>query len=294
MMKRLCITALALILMLTACTKAPSVQISTITPSALMPSETPVPETPSPTPKSIINDGGTTIFERFETPEGFVRTETAEGSFGEWLRSLPLKNAGTSAMLWDGTIKPSAIYDAVVDSGATIKEVMQNTDVLLYLRSKYLYDSGQYNAISFHFLSGFEFGFAKWSEGYRIKVDGSKVEWVKKGDSGTTLQIFELYLTNLYSYSNAKACDKDSQPSSEAAIGDVFLENGGAMIVDMAESSDGRTAVILARGGSPAQEPYIVQNGGSRDISPWFILPESGAVKTPEGDFNIVDLQTLN
>ena len=42
-----------------------------------------------PWPRSATSDGGT-VASRFQPPDGYARVAVAEGSFGAWLRGLPL------------------------------------------------------------------------------------------------------------------------------------------------------------------------------------------------------------
>jgi hypothetical protein len=73
-------------------------------------------------------------------------------------------------------------------------------------------------------------------------------------------------------------------------MGYVFINNGGAVVADMAEDETGRTAVILLRGGEPEQEGYAVRNPHDPDNSPWFIVPANGILQTPEGEFSVGNL----
>jgi hypothetical protein len=72
--------------------------------------------------------------------------------------------------------------------------------------------------------------------------------------------------------------------------GYVFINHGGAMVADMAVDGEGRSAVILVRGGEPEQEGYVVRNPGDTGNSPWFIVPDNGILRTPEGDLSVGEL----
>src|SRR5262245_29052908 len=61
-------------------------------------------------------DPASRIERRIPPPAGFEREAVAEGSFGEWLRQLPLKAAGAPVLHFDGSRKPNQeAHAAVVD-----------------------------------------------------------------------------------------------------------------------------------------------------------------------------------
>lgn len=65
--------------------------------------------TPAVTPagsfNNLVNPAGSTIRTRFAVPKGWERVETAQGSFAEYLRELPLKADGKP--LFTGTASPT-------------------------------------------------------------------------------------------------------------------------------------------------------------------------------------------
>src|SRR5688572_4234480 len=58
---------------------------------------------------------GKTIEGRFNPPKGYTRKTVQDRSFAQYLRTLPLKPAGTKVKYYNGAIKHSMVYDAVVD-----------------------------------------------------------------------------------------------------------------------------------------------------------------------------------
>ncbi len=254
-------------------------------------SESPSPS-PTPTPVPILMPEGETLETRFNLPEGFARTAQPEDSFGAFLRVLPLKPDGSSAYLFDGTAITGLSPAAVISWDPGTQDRCQNTDALIRLRAEFLFSRERFEDISFHFMSGFNFAFSKWSEGYSIKVSGSKVDWVKSGEPDSSHEALEKYLSNLYVYTNATAILSDLQSASEPSPGDVFVEDGGVMIADLAENSaSGETIVMLCKGGGSAQNLYIVGNTREPEISPWFPVSDGGVVYTGSGSFVISALK---
>jgi hypothetical protein len=257
------------------------------------PSELPEPEDEEPEPYVIKNPEGETVETRFNPPEGFLRADIPEESFGAYLRALPLKQDGGVIYLHDGTIKPDGSFDAVLDMKINNnRNRMRNTNFLLRLRAEYLYQTGRQDDISFHFLSGFVFNFSTWASGSRIKEnENGKVVWqAASADADDSYDALWDYLQWAYNYSNASAMKSDLLQAVRTEAGCVFLSHGGAVIADMAEDENGRAAILLVRGGDPEQEGYVVRNTGDAELSPWFIVPDNGIIQTPEGELSAGDL----
>ncbi|HOJ81106.1 MAG TPA: DUF4846 domain-containing protein, partial [Clostridiales bacterium] len=115
----------------------------------------------------LINEEGTTVAERIKPPEGFERVELDAGSFGEFLRNLPLKPHGTKVRYYDGRVKPWDVHAAVIDMDVGEKDLQQCADAVIRLRAEYLFSKGLYDQIHFNFTNGFNAEYKKWMEGYR-------------------------------------------------------------------------------------------------------------------------------
>ena len=113
-----------------------------------------------------------------EVPPGFSRVEA--GGFGAYLRALPLKPTGSVVRLYDGRPKAwqRGAY-AVVDMEIGAKDLQQCADAVIRLRAEYLWAAGRRDAIRFHFTNGFRADYARWADGYRIRVQGNAVEWYR-------------------------------------------------------------------------------------------------------------------
>src|SRR5262245_30671015 len=72
-----------------------------------------------------------TIVDSFVPPASFVRVPAAEGSFGEWLRHLPLAPAGTAVRFYDGSEKPDqSEVAAVIDIDVGSADLQQCADAI--------------------------------------------------------------------------------------------------------------------------------------------------------------------
>ena len=284
-----CLLICLMVGVLSACSKDD--QDSSPPPSAAPPPVT----TPVATWPPVIDPSGNTLLTRFNPPEGYVRVPVAEGSFGAFLRDLPLKEDGAPVLLLDGTARADVPQAAVIllDISGTSKQSGPRS--MVRLRAEYLYSSGQTNLIVYHFLSGFTFPFSQWCEGYRVKVDGKQVEWVKSGDPSNDYKALLGYLNTLFVYSNTRALQLELMSANDAQLGDVFInsDSGAVMIADMAQNPNtGDTLFMLARGSSPTQDIYILQNVLDTSLSPWYsaLYP----LVTPEGEFTLEDLGRFN
>ncbi|MBU1652441.1 DUF4846 domain-containing protein, partial [bacterium] len=59
---------------------------------------------------------GENLARRISAPEGFMRVPVESGSFADWLRNLPVKEADTAVYLYNDQIKQNqAAHVAVLD-----------------------------------------------------------------------------------------------------------------------------------------------------------------------------------
>src|SRR6185369_7802913 len=95
--------------------------------------------------------GDVTLVARFPAPAAAVRVPVAAGSFGAFLRELPLLPDGTPVHLFDGSLKPRQdVHAAVVDLDVAPRDLQQCADAVMRLRAEYLFSIGLFAKISFH------------------------------------------------------------------------------------------------------------------------------------------------
>ena len=233
--------------------------------------------------KSIINQEGKTIAERFNAPEYFKRIELDTSSFGNYLRNLPLKEIGEKVKYFDGSIKDkSNVYDAVVDLPIGKRDLHQCADAVMRLRAEYLYAQKKYDSIHFNFTSGFRADYSNWRKGNRIAVSGNNVSWKTNGQPSDSYETFWKYLEMVFSYAGTASLEKEMNPISieNLRIGDVFIKGGfpghAVILVDLAENETGEKVFLLAQSYMPAQEIQILKNPNNLELSPWYSSEISG------------------
>jgi len=250
---------------------------------------------------SLINESGKTVEERFNTPEGFERVEVEEGSFGKYLRTLPLKPSGSKVHYYNGGVKPRDVHEAVLDIDVGDRDLQQCADAVIRLRAEYLYGKGLYDKIHFNFTNGFLADYATWMQGYRIVVEGNKAYWVKRTGYSNDYSSFRKYLDMVFAYAGTLSLSQELKkvPLEDMQIGDVFMKGelpGHCVIVlDMAENKDtGEKLFMIAQSYMPAQALHILKNMQNKELSPWYPLDFGETLNTPEWQFNRYQLMRFD
>ncbi|MFZ5633838.1 MAG: DUF4846 domain-containing protein [Bacillota bacterium] len=244
-------------------------------------------------PVKLINQNGRTIQERISPPGGFARIEAAEGSFGQYLRNLPLRPHGSKVKYYNGSEKARDVYEAVVDMDVGNRDLQQCADAVIRLRAEFLHGKGLYNKIHFNFTNGFKADYTTWMQGSRIVVEGNKAYWVKRTGYSNDYGSFRKYLDMVFAYAGTLSLSGEMKkvPLEDMKIGDVFLkgEDPGhcVIVVDMAENKNtGEILFMLAQSYMPAQDIHILKNPRNKEISPWYSVNFGETLNTPEWSFN--------
>jgi hypothetical protein len=228
------------------------------------------------------------LAERLAPPEGARRVELARGSYGAWLRYLPVRPSGAEVKAFDGRrilAGDDRRLAAVVDLDLIGADLQQCADTILRLRAEYLHASGEDDRIGFHFVSGFHARWADYRRGTRVRlVDaGRRVEPYQGAKADASRRTFERYFIDLFSYASTVSLAREAKPvTGEPAVGDFFILPGGpghtVVIVDLARGADGSLFALLAQGFMPAQDLHVLR---ASPASPWYRLESGEPVDTP-------------
>ena len=248
---------------------------------------------------TLLRADGKEIHTRIVPPEGYARVNVKEGSFGEYLRNLPLRSHGTKVHYFDGREKWNrSVYCAVVDMEIGKRDLQQCADAVIRLRAEYLYKHKAYDRIHFNFTNGFRADYTKWAEGYRISVKGNQVSWYKSKEKDYSYKTSRAYLDVVFAYAGTLSLAKEltSVPVTSIQIGDVLIQGGSpghaVIVVDMAENpATGEKLYLLAQSYMPAQDIQVLENPKERDKSPWYTLKGEGSILTPEWGFTSANLK---
>jgi hypothetical protein len=239
-------------------------------------------------------DSKESIASRIPVPAGFKRVEVAKGSFGDWLRHLPLKEGRPVVHLYNGKPKGNQnAHHAVVNIDAGTTDIQQCADAVMRMRAEYLYSLKDHEGIHFNFTSGHTIGFKKWSQGYRTVIKGNKVSWAKSAAANDDYKTFRSYCNTIFNYAGTSSLSKELKRVSDVKdirIGDVFIVGGfpghAVLVVDVCENkSTGEKLFLIQQSYMPAQEIHILKNYNNASLSPWYTINFGAELDTPEWTF---------
>ncbi len=234
------------------------------------------------------------LAQRFAPPAGSQRVAVAAGSWGAWLRGLPLRPAGTPARLYNGQLKDNqAVVAAVVDIDPGTKDLQQCADAVIRLRAEYLF-SQNFNKIHFHLTTGYDAWFSDYVAGRTFKVKGEEVTPAPKPVEAPTHAALSRYLLPIFGYAGTLSLSRELRRMALAEVspGDVFIHGGrpghAVLVADVAENSHtGQRYLLLAQSYMPAQNIHILRNVAHPALGAWFMVPgpTEALVETPEWTF---------
>ncbi len=235
---------------------------------------------------------GTTVETRFPVPNGYKRILCKGDSFGNFLRTYPLLPDGEPVYLYDGRKKGNQnSHVAVFDMELAEGDLQQCADSVLRLYAEYFYQTKQYSRMNFHLTNGFILSFEEWRKGKRVRVDGNRTSWVSAATVSDSREVFDGYLSFLFSYAGTLSMEKECEPGElkKIAPGDVFLYSASpghvVLVLDVCEDDEGNRAFLLGQGYMPAQQFHVLKNP-AHENDPWYYINELDyPFSTPEYTF---------
>lgn len=237
---------------------------------------------------------------RFAPPAGCQRVAVAPGSFGHWLRYLPLLPAGTPVKLYNGQLKdPQNVHAAVLNIDAGTRDLQQCADAVIRLRAEYQFTQNPAQ-VHFQLTSGHDIRFEDWYSGQGFRVSGNDVLPATRPVEKPTHAVFRRYLDQIFMYAGTLSLSRELTPVSLAEVqpGDVLIRGGSpghaVLVLDVAEhSATGRRYVLLAQSYMPAQQMHVLRNvWGEAALGAWFAVnPQEARFSTPEWTFAREDLK---
>lgn len=240
---------------------------------------------------------------RFPTPPGYQRVANAPGSFGEWLRGLPLAAEDTPVVnnTGDTVFKAGDDYVAAVvaiDVGAG--DLQQSSDAIVRLNAEWLWASDKQDAISYRSASKLDMPFSRWAKGQRLIASGPNVFWVVKGKpKDATYDDFRQYIDAVMLWTNSVSLATRATHVADAkdlTAGDFFLQTRGKghalLVLDIAQKPTGERVALLGQAQqSPAQSFHVIRLG--RETA-WFSMRPPNPVLTRRSDeFSWDELERL-
>jgi hypothetical protein len=202
-----------------------------------------------------------------------VRVAVDRNSFGDWLRHLPLKSAGSAVYDYRGRVhKPGndGSVAAVVDLDIMGRRLEQCMDILIRLYAQYLWDDKFSEDLILPLPGGYWLAWKDWAEGIRPVFHGIDVKLKKSERSDYSYAQYQKYLKLVYAESHTQQFYYWYQPVpvQDVQIGDFFVIKGSkshaVMIVDLAVGSDGQKYALIGQGDTPACQFYLLRSEDSR------------------------------
>jgi hypothetical protein len=226
------------------------------------------------------------LAEALPPPEGYTRVELAEGSFGAWLRGLPLRPAAAPVLDFRGeTIRtgedPSVAAVAELDVGSA--NLQQCADSIIRLHAEWQWSRGRKERLAYRFTSGHRSTWSRYAAGERARVSGSKVTWERSGRVDGSRTAFRGWLDLVFTYAGTLSLAAEARRPTREQVqpGDFFVLGGSpghaVLVLDVARNAAGERVALLGQGFIPAQDFHVLSPG---EQGPWFSL-ETDEVATP-------------
>jgi len=238
-------------------------------------------------PAAAITRGPDALEQRFEPPDGFTRVDLRPGSFGAWLRRLPLSPVGTPVRSFRGGVILPPDHDnlaAVVALDVGTHDLQQCADSIIRLHGEWLSAQGRRDA-SYRAASGVAMPFTRWARGERMVPEGLSFAWVQSARADDGHASYRRWLDAVFTYANTGSLARDADPVSPAELrpGDFVVQAGApghaVLVLDLARAPDGRRALLLGQGFMPAQSFQVLRPSPART---WFVVdPDAQALDTP-------------
>jgi hypothetical protein len=225
-------------------------------------------------------------------PDGYQRVTQVSGSFGAWLRQVPLKKDNT-VYLYNGDKKTNQLAQfAVLDISVGKKDLQQCADAVMRLYAEYRYSRMQYQQISFNATDGTHMDYSSWMKGYRFVLKDGRLKKLLTAAPAEGRGCFESYLQTVFSYAGTLSLSKELQQVTDVkdiVPGCVFIKGGSpghaVLVVDVAYNVATKQKVfLLAQSYMPAQDIHVLRNPTSF-LSPWYSTEFSNLLYTPEWIF---------
>jgi hypothetical protein len=240
-----------------------------------------------------------TIADTIPAPPGFERVTAKSGSYGEWLRHLPLRPEASGVALHDGRpVTDHGTIAAVIDIDVGRSDLQQCADAVMRLRAEYLYSRRLTDLIGFALFNGERYRFAAYVAGTTPRQAGESIVWQRGRPQGDSPADLRRWLDIVFGFASTRSLAQELRPVgniADAAIGDVFIQPGSpghaVVIADLAADAAGRRVALLAQSSMPARDMHLLRNTLDPSLGAWFPLVEGATLTTPGRVFAPSDLK---
>jgi hypothetical protein len=236
----------------------------------------------------LTGPAGAKLVDRFAPPPGFARVALPAGSFGAWLRGLPLAPPGTPVRSYQGGVilpPDHANLAAVVAIDVGDGDLQQCADSVIRLHAEWLFAQGRRDA-SYRAASGAAMPFARWARGERMVPEGVAFKWTPSARPDDGHAAYRRWLSGVFAWANTGSLARDTEPVAAGDLhpGDFVVQPGApghaVLVLDLARAPDGRRALLLGQGYMPAQSFHVLRQSAAQGA--WFVVePGDQALDTP-------------
>lgn len=220
----------------------------------------------------------------FAPPPGFARVDVAAGSFGAYLRALPLRAPHTGVTSYRG----DAILDgddprlaAVAELDVGTRDLQQCADSIVRLDAEWRFATGRGAQIRYA-IGRDALAWPRWAAGDRPLVHDDRVAWVHRTRADASHAALRAYLDVVFAWAGTEALADSAARvrRADVAPGDFFVLGGhpghAVLILDVAVDAHGHRRALLGQGYMPAQDFHVLAHDGDA----WFSLDDD-EVATP-------------
>jgi hypothetical protein len=233
---------------------------------------------------TLDNQSGSTLKSRFNPPPGFQRT-APRTIWEKYLQNFELEAVGSPVLDYKGQeISEQQSHAAVLKIDVGTKDLQQCADALIRLRAEFLWKENRKDEIAFAFTSGDVFAWNNHAAGYRPKVRGNQVNFVKTEAPDESYAAFRNYLNYIFMYAGTISLTQEMTARDrgvELEIGDVIISPGSPghtiMVADKSKNEHGNCLYVLIQGFTPAQSVHVIRGNYDRK-SAWSFVPKSGGI----------------
>ncbi|MBI2392529.1 MAG: hypothetical protein HYV09_23290 [Deltaproteobacteria bacterium] len=229
-----------------------------------------------------------TLEQRFPAPAGFVRVPVSSGSFGEFLRALPLAAPGSPVLTYQGKVlhdssHPNVAAVVAIDVGKA--DLQQCADSVIRMHAEWQWSLGRRDQ-RYATAGGPAMSFAKYLAGERTYWKDGKLAIKNVGATPAKHEGFRAWLDQVFGSANTASLAKEAKPVAVADLrpGDFVVMPGvpfghAVLVLDLARAPDGRRVALLGQGFMPAQSFHVLRRSPKET---WFVIDEaSGKLETP-------------
>ncbi len=216
-----------------------------------------------------------TVVERFSAPVGTTRVDVGGGSFGAWLRALPLLPAGTPVTAFDGRVIEAPWARAVVDIDVGTTDLQQCADSAIRLYAEHRRARHDVDGLSFHATSGDALPWKRFAAGERPHAVKNRIQWQQKAAPSSSPATFRAWLDTVFLWAGSRSLALDTIAVDVVEPGDLLVVGGSPghvlVVLDVANGAGG-PQWLIGQGYMPAQ---------SFQVLGWFAVDDDGSLSVP-------------